>query len=396
MGFSVSATMAIFFAAFLILFSILYSSMNDAFDSVSESFDERYEHMNDKLQTSVSMLDVSYQRDSDLLEVRVQNTGSQVLDISKVDLLLGGVLMTSANRTIEGKSTDVWLPLETLSISVEDPDIVFDADIDPRTAVINNAALSSPSNITVGDEVYVLDGQAIDVFTLEGVFHFTISDAANLVSPSDLKAWGEYLYVLDEGTHIDRFDSNGTWIDRIVNDSANSPSPSAFAVDSEHIYVVDSGNHVDRYNRSTGSFVDELISNGGTMTAPQDISVGSSIFVLDYSSGHHVDAYNLDGTGGSQIIGPTLLSSPTDICTSAACLEERFLYVTNGSREILVFNSTGAYIGVVDASLSDSVAGIDVTGRVYVSDGVNGLVIQRLGTNIKVVVENGVSCVTVL
>lgn len=396
MGFSVSATMAIFFAAFLILFSILYSSMNDAFDSVSESFDERYEYMNDKLQTGVAILDASYLRDSDTLEIRVQNTGSKVLDISKVDLVLGGELMTSANKTIEGKTTDVWLPLETLTISMDAPRIVFTAGVDPREVSSNNAALSSPSNITVSDRAYVLDSQSIDVFDLGGVFDFTITDPTNMVSPSDIKAWGGYLYVLDEGTHIDRFDANGTWMDRAVNDTTNSPSPASFAVDSDYIYVVDGNDHVDRYDRSTGSFVDQLIPNGGTMTSPRDIFVGANIFVMDYSSGYHIDAYDLDGTGGVQVVGPAMLSSPYDICASAGALADQFIYVTNGSSEVLVFDGTGALIEVVDGFLSDSVRGIDVTGRMFVSDGMNGLVVQKLGTNIKVVVENGISCVTVL
>ena len=396
MGFSVSATMAIFFAAFLILFSILYSSMNDAFDSVSESFDERYEHMNDKLQTGASILDVTYLRDSDTLEIRVHNTGSTVLDISKVDLILGGVLMTTIDKAIDGKTTDVWLPLETLTISVESPGITFNPDVDPRAVSANDAALSSPSNITVGDKVYVLDGTSIDAFTLGGVFDFTITDYANMVSPSDIKAWGEYLYVLDNGTHVDRFDMNGTWVDRIVDDVANSPSPTSLAVDPDYIYVVDGNDHVDRYYRSNGSFVDELIPNGGTMAAPRDIFVSSSIFIIDYSAGYHVDVYDLDGTGGAEIIASPLLSSPYDICASAASLEDRFIYVTNASREILVFNETGDLVDIITSLLSDSVKGVDVTGRIYVSDGVNGLVIQRMGTNIKMVVENGISCVTVL
>lgn len=396
MGFSVSATMAIFFAAFLILFSILYSSMNDAFDAVSESFDEKYDYMNDRLETQITILDVSYHRDANTMDIRVQNTGSKVLDISKVDLVLEGALIGSMNKTIQGKTTAVWLPQEVLTITVDDPDISFEEDLDPRSSLANNAATSSPSNISVGESIYMLDGQDIDVFTLGGIFDFMISDPSNMVAPSDLKVWGEHLYVLDEGTHIDRFDLEGAWVDRIVDDATNSPLLTSFGVDSDYIYVVDNKSHLDRYDAITGVFVDELVSNGGTMTSPVDIFVGSQIFVLDQSPGYHVDMYALDGTGGTELIGSARLSSPTDICSSAPGLDDLRIYVVNGSREVAVFNATGAPLDVVDSLLSDSVRAVDVTGQIYVSDEVNGLVVERLGTNIKVVVENGISCITIL
>lgn len=395
MGFSVSATMAIFFAAFLILFSILYSSLNDAFDKVSESFDEKYEYMNDRLETEIEILDVFYQRDSNTLEVRVQNTGSKVLDITKVDMVLEGILLTSVNKTIGNSTTNVWLPQEVLTITVDDPQVSFEAALDPRGLSANDAALSSPSNISVGESVYILDGDEIDVFSLAGVFESTITDPTNMVAPSDLKVWGEHLYVLDEGTHIDRFDLQGSWIDRIVLDTTNSPVLTSFGADSEYIYVIDNASHVDRFDRTTGAFVDELISNGGDMTAPQDIFISARIYVIDYSAGYHLDAYDLDGTGGTQLVGSTMLSSPTDVCTSAEGLPDVFIYVVNGSSEVAVYDESGMLVDTVDSLLSDSVAAVDVTGKIYVSDGVNGLVVENLGTNIKVVVENGISCVTV-
>ena len=395
MGFSVSATMAIFFAAFLILFSILYSSVNQAFDTVSESFDDKYEYMNDKLETQIEILDVCYQRDTNILEIRVQNTGSKVLDISKVDLVLEGVFEASVNKTVGDTMTDVWLPQEVLTMTVEDPSISFEADLDPRNSLTNDAALTGPSNISVGESVYVIDGGEIDVFTLGGIFDFTIADMSNMVSPTDLKVWNEHLYVLDEGTHIDRFDLEGAWIDRIVDDLAHTPVMTSFGVDSDYLYVVDNRSHVDRYDMTTGGFVDELIPGGGLMTSPSDIFVSSHVFIIDYASGYHLDMYELDGTDGVQLIGSTVLSYPTDVCASAVGLDDLMIYIVNGSREVAVFDAAGSLLDVVDCLLSDSVMAVDVTGQMCVSDGVNGLVVEKLGTNIKVVVENGISCITV-
>jgi hypothetical protein len=248
----------------------------------------------------------------------------------------------------------------------------------------------------VGSSIYIIDGTDIDVFSLEGVFDFSITDQTNMVSPTDVKAYGDYVYVLDEGSHIDRFDLDGTWVDQIVNDSSNTPNPGAFAVDSEYIYVVDNNAHIDRFNRSTGAFVDQLIANGGTMSAPVDLSVGSYIYVLDYSGGHHIDRYDLNGSGGVQIISGTYLYSPSDLSTTAAGQEVSRLYVVNGSSEILVFDESGALSGKIESCLSDSVSAVDVNGRVFVSDGMNGLVVENLGTKVKVVAENGISCVSQL
>jgi archaellum component FlaF (FlaF/FlaG flagellin family) len=397
MGFSVSATMAIFFATFLILFSVLYSSVNSAFDSVTESFDEKYEYISDRSQTSLEILSISCARDTGSLEIKIQNTGAIPLDTLKTSLLVGGLLAEHDVCVGGDDSTTVWLPLETATMTVDSPNITFDSSIYPRTSVINDNGLASPANMTVGDAIYLIDGMTIDVFTIEGVFNFTIDDGAHLVSPSDVKVWDDRLYVLDEGTHIDRLDLDGNWIDRLVDDPGNTSAPSSIAADAEYIYAVDGGDHVDRFNRSTGVFVDRVIANGGTMSEPKDLVIGSCIFVIDFLSGsYHIDRYDLDGTNGVQIVTGASLSTPTDIAASAADLANRYLFVVNGSREIAVFDEDGTLLGSISSGLSDSVVGVDVAGKIFVSDGVNGLVIENLGTNIKVVVENGISEVTML
>jgi archaellum component FlaF (FlaF/FlaG flagellin family) len=397
MGFSVSATMAIFFATFLILFSVLYSSVNSAFDSVTESFEDKYEYLSDRSQTSLDILSLSLSRDTVTLEVKVQNTGTVPLDASKTNMLVGGLMVEHEVTVIGDDTTNVWLPLETATITIESPNITFDSSAYPRTYVSNDNGLTSPSNMTVGDAVYIIDGTTIDVFTLEGVFNFTVNDQSHLVSPSDLKVWGDYLYVLDEGTHIDRLDLEGSWIDRIVDDPGNASAPISIAVDQDYLLIIDGGDHVDRFNRSTGAFVDTVIANGGTMSAPTDLAVGSYIFVVDFVSGsYHVDRYGLDGTGGVQIVPGGTLSAPADIAVSPADLGSRYVFVVNGSREIAVFDEAGVVLGLMSNGLSDSVAGVDVAGRIFVSDGVNGLVIEYLGTNVKVVVENGISAIAML
>ena len=397
MGFSVSATMAIFFATFLILFSILYSSVDRAFDTVTESFDDKYDRLSIQTQTDIEILDMTYLRETDVLEVTLQNTGSVSLDTRKMNLLVGGVLVTTAEMTAGGVDTDFWLPQEAMRITLSGPDLCYADALDPRTFTLNDARLTSPGNISVGDNAYIIDGTDIDVFDLDGVFNFTIDDAANLIAPTDLKVWEDSLYVLDEHAHVDLYSADGVWSGRIVDDAGNASNPTAMAVDASYIYLIDADDHVDRFNRTTGGFVDVLVANGGGMTSPLDIFVGSYVFVIDRASGQsHVDRYALDGTGGVEVIGSGNLSSPTDIAASASGLDERSIYVLDGGSAVAVFNESGAYQGEVCSCLSDSASGVDVTGRIFVSDSVNGLVIENLGTSIKVVTEYGISEVSIL
>ncbi|UCE81047.1 MAG: hypothetical protein JSV94_01015 [Methanobacteriota archaeon] len=397
MGFSVSATMAIFFATFLFLFSILYNSVNEAFDSVSESFDDRYEYMSERAQTSIEITSLTYDEHNDRLEIAVHNTGSVPLEIDKTSILIGGVTVDPQMMEIDDVSTDIWLPLETLTITIADPNMTFDASVNPRTFAHSDAGLSSPSNISVGESVYVIDGTSVDVMSREGLLEFTITDPTNLVSPVDLKVSSDYLYILDESAHVDRYNLDGRWVDKFIDDSANTSAPKSLSVDDEYVYLIDGYSHLDRYNRTTGAFVDQLIANGGTMTAPQDVFVGAFIFVIDSASGSfHIDRYSLDGSSGTEIVSSDRLSAPGDIAASAVNLEERCLYVLNNSREILVLDEDGSSIGTVSSSLSSSVMGVDVSGKIFVSDQANGLVVENLGTSVKVVTENGVSDIIML
>jgi archaellum component FlaF (FlaF/FlaG flagellin family) len=384
--------MAIFFAAFLTLFSFLYSSVNDAFDTVTGSFEDKYDDMSDRASTSFDFIDARYFKDDNRLDIRLRNSGGTALECNETELLVGGMLVSSATFAVDGGTSELWLPTDIMTISLDDPNLTFETGLDAREFASNDARLTTPKNISVGDEVYVIDGDEIDVFTLEGAFDYTISDPTNIVAPSDVKAYGDYLYVLDNGTHVDRFTPTGSWVDAFIADATNTPAPTAISVDEDYIYVLDGQNHLDRYDLSTGAFVDCLIANGGTMTAPVDVSVGAYVFVMDTSTGaYHIDRYALDGSGGQQIVGPYMLAAPTDLAASPAGLDTRFLYVANNSDEVLVFDEDGDYQDSVSEGLSDDVWGVDATGKIYVSDGANGLVIENLGTSMKVVTENGVS-----
>jgi len=392
MGFSVSATMAIFFATFLIFFVLMYESLDGSFKTISDDLDDRYNDAFEKTQITFEMVEVNYDRENNVLNIQMKNAGSITLKTNETSVLLDGLLVSAGNvskRIVGAGATDYWHPNEIMEVNVTSPDLAYVASITDRRVFSASVSLAEAGNVSVTDQAYIIDGTSIDVFDLDGVYRRTITDGINMMSPSDIKVQGNYAYVLDQYTHIDRFTTAGSWVDRIVNDTTNTSNPRAFAADSNYFYIIDNNDHVDRYTIA-GAFVDALIPNGGTMSAPQDIYVSDRIYIIDYSAGsYHVDCYALDGTSGTQLIASAQLSSPRDIAVSDKDLSDRHIYIANNTREIAVFNSTGAPVENITSGLSTSVRGVDVTGRIFVTDEANGLVCEHLGTSIKLVFDRG-------
>ena len=399
MGFSVSATMAIFFATFLLFFVMLYEAVDSSFSSISEDLNQKYDDAFEKTQITFQLIEVKYDNEANILSVQIKNTGSITLDKRETNALLDGRLIDSGNistRVIGASTSYYWHPNDALEINVTAPDLAYIAAIADRRVFSTDTSLSNAGNVSIADQIFVIDGVSIDVFDLDGTYKRTITDGTNLISPSDVKVQGNYAYVLDQYSHIDRFTKSGSWVDQLVNDATNTSNPRAFAVDSNYIYIIDNNDHVDRYTLA-GTFVDVVIANGGTMSSPQDICVSDKIYVIDYSSGsYHVDSYALNGTGGSQLIASAQLSVPRDISVSDKDLSDKFIYITNNTREIAVFNSTGFPVEKIAAGLSNSVRGVDVTGRIFVTDEANGLICEHLGTGIKLVFDRGTSMITEL
>lgn len=394
MGFSVSATMAIFFATFLLFFALLYEAVDSSFSTISEGLNQKYNDAFDKTQITFQLIDVEYDDEANVLSIHIKNTGSISLDKRETNALIGGMLIDSGNlstRVLGTSITNYWHPNDVLEINLSAPDIAFSASVADRRLFSTDNSLSTAGNLSVADQIFVVDVASIDVFDLDGTYKKAIIDATNLISPSDVKTQGDYLYVLDQYSHIDRFTKAGIWVDKIVNDSANTSNPRAFDVDSNYIYIIDNNDHIDRYSLA-GAFVDALIANGGTMSSPQDICASDKIYVIDYSTGsYHVDSYALDGTGGVQLIEGAQLTNPRDISASDKYLADKFVYIVNDTREIAVFNSTGSPVEKISAGLSNSVRGVDFAGRIFVTDEANGLICEHLGTSVKLVFDRGTS-----
>jgi len=120
MGFSVSMTFAIFLVAFIALSGMLVSSYSYRSNLVDGAKEIQQERMLNRIQTDFEITDTTYNAVGNFLVVDVNNTGSTVLNASKVDVILDGSLKTDSITalTINGTSTSVWAPDERLQINL--------------------------------------------------------------------------------------------------------------------------------------------------------------------------------------------------------------------------------------------------------------------------------------
>jgi len=113
MGFSVSASIAIFLFGFLVMGSILYSSGNNSARLVDDGQNEQHKRMVDELQTAINITSTDYNLTLQKLTVNVENKGGIVLDSSKINLLIDGNISSS----VSFNPTKVWIPENELIIT---------------------------------------------------------------------------------------------------------------------------------------------------------------------------------------------------------------------------------------------------------------------------------------
>jgi len=119
-GFSVSGSFAILVLASFIAFGMAYSAGANSFERVTDATDDSYERGLDQKNTAINVSEVTYQ--SGDLEVNVTNTGTTSLSINATDVIVNGTYRQSFQQfEVVGKpDSDLWLPGETLAISVND------------------------------------------------------------------------------------------------------------------------------------------------------------------------------------------------------------------------------------------------------------------------------------
>ena len=118
MGFSVSGSAAIIFAALFIAFGSFHTATANGFEQVSEAQQSRTDRVLTQQNTAINVTEAVWNGTSDELTVRVQNTGSAELTVSDVDLLANNRYLRGDVTTVDGNAeTDLWLPGEVLTVT---------------------------------------------------------------------------------------------------------------------------------------------------------------------------------------------------------------------------------------------------------------------------------------
>lgn len=118
MGFSVSASAAIVFVGFVVAFTTLYPVAANGFERVNDARSDSEERALERENTDVELANVSYDAGADELTVRVNNTGTTDLSVNDTDVLVDNTHWVGT-RSVDGDaSTDVWLPGETLTVTI--------------------------------------------------------------------------------------------------------------------------------------------------------------------------------------------------------------------------------------------------------------------------------------
>lgn len=122
MGFSVSGSAAIIFAAMFIAFGTFHSASTNGFETISDAQEDRTERTLIQQNTEIDVTSAEWDGAAGAtgeLTVTVNNTGSTELAIDAVDLLANNEYLQDYDTSVAGNSgTNLWLSQEELTITV--------------------------------------------------------------------------------------------------------------------------------------------------------------------------------------------------------------------------------------------------------------------------------------
>ena len=119
MGFSVSGSAAIIFAAMFVAFGMFHSATANGFETVSDAQQDRTDRTLTQQNTAINVTAATWDGTNNVLTVRANNTGSSQLSVDEVDLLANNESLRGYDASVDGDaSTNLWLPEEQLTITV--------------------------------------------------------------------------------------------------------------------------------------------------------------------------------------------------------------------------------------------------------------------------------------
>lgn len=153
MGFSVSASTALIFAALFLAFGTLYPAMANGYERVEEADAAKADHNLDQSQTDIKLERIDVQRtgggDVQELFINVSNTGETALTVDETDLIVDGDYIVWSNgdtgdevrTSVEGdENTNLWLPNETMEIEYGAQTGIVESEINRFKVVAEHGA----------------------------------------------------------------------------------------------------------------------------------------------------------------------------------------------------------------------------------------------------------------
>lgn len=117
MGFSVSGSAALVFAALFVAFGVWHGAATESFERVSDAREARADDALDERNTDLRIDTARYAGGT--LVVRATNTGSVALSLNATDVVVDNAYRTDwqADAEIDDRTlaTDLWLPGETVN-----------------------------------------------------------------------------------------------------------------------------------------------------------------------------------------------------------------------------------------------------------------------------------------
>jgi flagellar protein FlaF len=121
MGFSVSGSAAIIFAALFIAFGMWYTASANTFEQMNDAHADRTDAVKATSSSGVEITGATYDATADELTVTVENTGAAQLGLDSTDLLVDGQYQEGWQdaATVEGNAdTRLWLGSEQVTITL--------------------------------------------------------------------------------------------------------------------------------------------------------------------------------------------------------------------------------------------------------------------------------------
>jgi flagellar protein FlaF len=121
MGFSVSGSAAVIFAALFIAFGMWYTASANSFERMNDANSERTDAVRATSSSGVNITSATYNATTEALTVTVENTGAAQFTLDGTDLLVDGEYRDGwqDNATVDGNAqTRLWMGSERVTLSV--------------------------------------------------------------------------------------------------------------------------------------------------------------------------------------------------------------------------------------------------------------------------------------